>query len=119
VYHRGKGLITILIHPKLLFRFKHTEEREVEGLENICCVRGKCGNFDVIVTQKPEYLRSDMGTAVIHEQHSCRLRVTWINPQHSDVRDKLMANEVFKSERSTYDLALRSIRKSLPGRCTP
>jgi hypothetical protein len=59
-------------------------------------VRGKCDSFDVIFTQKPEYLRSDMDTSVIHEQHSFRLRITWIRPQRSDVRDKLMANEVFK-----------------------
>jgi hypothetical protein len=64
VYRRGKGLIVILIHPKLLFGFKHAEERQIEGLENICCVRGKCDTFDVILTQKPEYLRSDMSTAV-------------------------------------------------------
>jgi hypothetical protein len=37
-----------------------------------------------------------MGTAVIHEQHSFRLRITWISPQRSAMRDKLMANEVFK-----------------------
>jgi hypothetical protein len=85
-----------MIHPRRLLRFKHTEERGVEGLENICCVRGKCDNFDVIFTQKPEYLRSDMGTAVIHEQHSIRLRIIWISSQQSDVRDWLMANEVFK-----------------------
>jgi hypothetical protein len=96
VYRRGKGLIVILIHPKLLFRFEHTEEREVEGPENICCVQSKCDNFDVIFTQKPEYLRSDMGTAVIYEQHRFRLRITWISPQRSDVRDKPMPNEVFK-----------------------
>jgi hypothetical protein len=52
VYRRGKGLIVILIHPKLLVRFKHTDKREVEGLENICCVRGKCGNSDVIFTHR-------------------------------------------------------------------
>jgi hypothetical protein len=96
VYHRGKGLIIILIHPKLLFRFKHTEEREVQGLENICVVRVRCDNFDVIFTQNPEYLKSDMSTAVLHEQHSFRLIITWISPQRSDVQDKLMANEVFK-----------------------
>jgi hypothetical protein len=96
VYRRGKGLVVIVIHSKLLFRFKHTEERELEGLENICYVRGKCANFDVIFTQKPEYLRSDMGTAVVHEQHSFRLIITWISLQRSGVRDKLMANEVFK-----------------------
>jgi hypothetical protein len=67
VYCRGQGLIVILIHSKPLFCFKHTEEREVEGLEDICCVRGECDNFDVIFTQKPEYLRSNMGIAVIHE----------------------------------------------------
>jgi hypothetical protein len=65
----------ILIHQKLLFRFRHTEERGFEGLENICCVRGKCGNFDVIFTQKSGCLRSDMGTAVIDEQHSFRLGI--------------------------------------------
>jgi hypothetical protein len=50
----------------------------------------------VIFTQKQEYLRNDMGTAVIHEQRSFRLRITWIRPQRSDVWDRLMANEVFK-----------------------
>jgi hypothetical protein len=59
-------------------------------------VRGKCDNFDVIFTQKPEYLRSDLGTTVIHEQHSFCLRITWISPQPSDVRDNLIPNEVFK-----------------------
>jgi hypothetical protein len=59
-------------------------------------VRGKYDNFDVIFNQKPEYLRSDMGNAVIHERHSFRLRMTWISPKRSDVRDKLIANEVFK-----------------------
>jgi hypothetical protein len=96
VYRCGKGLIVILIHPKLLFRFTHTEGREIDGPENICCVRGTCDNFDVIFTPKPEHLRSDMGIAVIHEQHSFLLRITWISPQRSDVRDQLMANEVFK-----------------------
>jgi hypothetical protein len=37
-----------------------------------------------------------MSSAVIHEQHSFRLRTTWISPQGSDMRNKLMANEVFK-----------------------
>jgi hypothetical protein len=37
-----------------------------------------------------------MGTAGIHEQHNFRLRITWISPRRSDMRDKLMANEVFK-----------------------
>jgi hypothetical protein len=96
VYRRGKGFIVILIHPKLLFRFEHTEEREAEGLEDIYSMRGKCDKFDVIVTQKPEYLRSDMGTAVIHEQYSFRFIIAWISPQRTDVRDKLIANEVFK-----------------------
>jgi hypothetical protein len=59
-------------------------------------VRGQCGNFDAIFTQKPEHLRNDMGTAVIHEQHSVRLGITWISPHRSDVRDKLMVYEVFK-----------------------
>jgi hypothetical protein len=69
VYRRGKGLIVILIHSKLLFRFEHTGEREAEDLKNIWCVWAKCDNFNVIFTQKPDYLRSDMRTAVIHEQH--------------------------------------------------
>jgi hypothetical protein len=43
-------------------------------------VRGRCDNFDVIFTQRREYLRSDMGTAVIHEQHGFRWRITWISP---------------------------------------
>jgi hypothetical protein len=67
VDRRAKDLIVILIHLKLFFRFKHTEEREIERLENICCVRDKYNNFDVIFTRKPEDLRSDMGTAIIHE----------------------------------------------------
>jgi hypothetical protein len=37
-----------------------------------------------------------MGTAVIHGQHSFCLRITWIHSQRSDMRDKLVANEVFK-----------------------
>jgi hypothetical protein len=37
-----------------------------------------------------------MGTAVIHEQHSFRLRIAWISPQRIDLRDKLTANKVFK-----------------------
>jgi hypothetical protein len=45
VYRRGKGLIVILIHPKLLFYFKHTEEKEIEDLDNICCVRGEGDNL--------------------------------------------------------------------------
>jgi hypothetical protein len=81
VYRRGKGFIVILIHAELFFRFKQTEEREAEALKNICCARGKCENFDVIFTQKSEYLRIDIGTAVIHEQHSFHLRITWISPQ--------------------------------------
>jgi hypothetical protein len=58
-------------------------------------VWGKCDNFDVIFTERLEYLRSDRGTAVIHGQHSFCVRITWISPQGSDVRDKLMANAVF------------------------
>jgi hypothetical protein len=59
-------------------------------------MQGKYDSFDVIFTQKPEYLRSDIGTTVIHEQYSFRLKITWISMQGSDVGDKLMANEVFK-----------------------
>jgi hypothetical protein len=39
-----------------------------------------------------------MGTTIIYEQHSFRFRITWISPHGSDVRDKLMANEVFKKQ---------------------
>jgi hypothetical protein len=73
-------------------------------------VRGKCDNFDVIFTQKAQYLRSELGTAVIHEQHSFRLRITWISPQRSDVRDRLMANEVFKKLAIDIWLSMRSVR---------
>jgi hypothetical protein len=45
VYRRGKGHIVTLIHPKLLFRFRHTEEKAVDGLENAYCVRGEYDNL--------------------------------------------------------------------------
>jgi hypothetical protein len=45
LYRRGKGLVVIMVHPELLFRFEQTEEEEIEGLGNICCVRGEWNNL--------------------------------------------------------------------------
>lgn len=64
VYRRFQSHIVTLIHPELFCRFEHTEEGEIEGPANICCIRGKCNNFDMIFTQKPECLANDMALRI-------------------------------------------------------
>jgi hypothetical protein len=88
-------------HPdlsRIFFRFKHIEEGKIEGLTNICCMRGKWNSFNVVFTQKPEFLGNDMSAAAS----------VWNSPRCRDVWNKVMANETFKNRAIdvSFDIAL-------------
>jgi hypothetical protein len=58
VHRRGKSFIVILLHPKLLlrFRFKDAEKRQTWGLEAVPFIPGEGYNLDIGSAPMPEDL---------------------------------------------------------------
>jgi hypothetical protein len=70
VYGRGKSLIIVLFHPKLLLPFKNAEEGLIYGLKNVCYMQSECDKFDMVFVQKTDDLTGDMSTPIVHHRNS-------------------------------------------------